>query len=75
MLVLRYIILIIFIITLNSLLSLFEKPAVNQFNQKQKREVVVEKVEKLKDVKITSKMIYFQSDMDFLMEAYGVGGS
>jgi hypothetical protein len=60
------------------LLSLFEKPAVNQYYQyyqKKNREVVVEKVEKLKDVKKTPKMIYFQRDMDFLMDAYGVGGS
>ena len=71
----RYIILIIFIITLISLLSLFEKPAVNQYYQKQNREVGIEKVEELKDVKKTPKMIYFQSDMDFLMDAYGVGGS
>jgi hypothetical protein len=57
------------------LLSLFEKPAVNQYYQKLNREVAAEKVEKLKDVKKTPRMIYFQSDMDFLMDAYGVGGS
>jgi len=71
----RYFILIIFIITLISLLSLFEKPAVNQYYQKKNREVVIEKVEELKDVKKAPEMIYFQSDMDFLMDAYGVGGS
>ena len=71
----RPIILIIFIIIFISLLSLFEKPAVNQYHQKQNREVVFEKVEEFKDVKKTLKMIYSQSDMDFLMDAYGVGGS
>ena len=71
----RYIILILFIITLISLLSLFEKPAVDQYYQKQNREVVMEKVEEIKDVKKTPKMIYSQSGMDFLMDAYGVGGS
>ena len=71
----RYIILIIFIITLISLLSLFEKPAVDHYYQRQNREVVAEKVEEPKDVKKTSEMIYSQSDMDFLMNAYGVGGS
>jgi hypothetical protein len=57
------------------MLSLFEKPAVNQYYQKQNREVVIEKVEELKEVKKTPKMIYDQSAMDFLMDAYGVGGS
>mgnify|MGYP005807125403 CR=1 FL=1 len=71
----RYMILIIFIITLISLLSLFEKPAVNQYYQRQNREVVAEKVEDPKDVKKSPEMIYSQSDMDFLMDAYGVGGS
>ncbi len=71
----RYIILIIFIITLISLLSLFEKPTVNQYYQKQNREVVIEKGEELKAVKKIPKMEYSQSDMDFLMDAYGVGGS
>ena len=71
----RYIILIIFIITLISLLSLFEKPTVNQYYQKPNREVVIEKAEEIKDVKKTPKMIYSQSAMDFLMDAYGVGGS
>ena len=71
----RFIILIIFIITLILLLSLFEKPAVNQYSQKQNRKVVIEKVEELKDVKKTPDMIYSQSAMDFLMDAYGVGGS
>ena len=70
----RYIILIIFIITLISMLSLFEKPAVNQYYQKQNREVAIKKVEELKDEKKTPKMIYSQSDMDFLIGAYGVGG-
>ncbi len=65
---------IIFIITLISLLSLFEKPAVNHYDQKQSREVVAEKVKEPKDVKKTPEMIYSQSDMDFLMHAYGVGG-
>ena len=71
----RYIILIIFIITLISLLSLFEKPTVNQYYQNQNRKVVIEKVEELKEVEKTPKMIYSQSAMDFLMDAYGVGGS
>ncbi len=71
----RYIISIIFIIILISLLSLFEKPAINHYYQKQNREVVIEKVEELRDVKKTPKMIYSQSAMDFLMDAYGVGGS
>ena len=66
---------IIFIITLISLISLIEKPAVNQYSQKQNRKVVIEKVEELKDVKKTPDMIYSQSAMDFLMDAYGVGGS
>ena len=70
----RYIILIIFIITLISLLSLFEKPAVHQYYQIQNREVAVEQVEELIDIKKTPEMIYSQSDMDFLMDAYGVGG-
>ncbi len=70
----RYIILIIFIITLISLLSLFEKPAVHQYYQIQNREVAVEKVEELIDIKKTPEMIYSQRDMDFLMDAYGVGG-
>ena len=71
----KHIILIIFIVVLISLLSLFEKPPVNQYYQKQNREVVIEKIKELKEVKKTSKMIYIQSDMDFLMDAYGVGGS
>ena len=71
----RYIIMIIFIITLISLISLIEKPAVNQHSQKQNRKVVIEKVGELKDVKKTPDMIYSQSAMDFLMDAYGVGGS
>ncbi len=66
---------IIFIITLISLISLFEKPAVNQYSQKKNRKVVVEKGEAHKDVKKTPNMIYSQSAMDFLMDAYGVGGS
>ena len=70
----RYIFLIVFIITVISLLSLFEKPAINQYYLKVNREVKTEKVQKLKDAKKTSKMIYNQSDMDFLMDAYGVGG-
>ena len=71
----RYIILIILIIALISLLSLFEKPAVNQNYQKTNREVVIEAAKELKDVKKTPQMIYFQRDMDFLMDDYGVGGS
>ena len=71
----RYIILIIFIITLISLISLIEKPAVNQYSEKENRKVDIEKVEDLKDVKKTPIMIYSQSAMDFLMDAYGVGGS
>ena len=52
-----------------------EKPAVNQYSQKQNRKLLIEKVEELRDVKKTPDMIYSQSAMDFLMDAYGVGGS
>lgn len=71
----RYIILIIFIITLISLLSLFEKPSVNQYYPNQNRVVVIEEVKELKDEKKTPQMIYSKEGMDFLMDAYGVGGS
>ena len=71
----RYIILIIFAIILISLLSLFEKPEVNQYYRKSNREAAIEKVETLEEVKKTPEMIYSQSAMDFLMAAYGVGGS
>jgi hypothetical protein len=71
----RYTILIILIIALISLLSLFEKPAVNQYYQEQNRKVVNQEVKELEDVKKTPQMIYSQGDMDFLMDAYGVGGS
>jgi hypothetical protein len=62
-------------ITLVSLLSLFEKPAVNDYYPIQTGEFETEKTEPLKDVKKTRQMIYLQNDMDFLMGAYGVGGS
>jgi len=71
----RYIVLIIIIIALISSLALFEEPAVNQYNQKQEQEVVIEGDEHPKEVKRNPKTTYSQSDMDFLMDAYGVGGS
>ncbi len=71
----RYIILIISIIVLISLLALFEKPAVNQYYKEQAPEVMIEEVEHPKEVKKNPKETYSQSDMDFLMDAYGVGGS
>ena len=71
----RYIIAIIILITLFSLFSLFEKPPVIQHYQKQTREVVIKPVQELKDVKETSKKVYFQDDMEFLINAYGVGNS
>ena len=71
----KYIFLIIFTIILISLLSLFEKPEVNQYYRKSNREAAIEKVETLEEVKKTPEMIYSQSAMDFLMAAYGVGGS
>jgi len=69
----RYIVLIIIIIALISILDLFDKPRVNQFYQQPDRKVVTEKVEHPKEVKKNPKMTYSQSDMDFLMDAYGVG--
>jgi hypothetical protein len=71
----RYLLLIIFIITLISLLALFEKPSVNQYHPIQVGELESEKAEPLEDVEQTRQMIYLQNDMDFLMDAYGVGGS
>jgi len=72
---LRYIILIILMITLFSLFALFEKPAVNHYSHKQKREFLNEEALGLKEVKETPQFIYIQSDMDFLMDAYNVGNS
>ena len=69
----RYIVLIIIIIMLISLFSLFEKPPVNQYVQKQNREVAIEKVDKRKNANKTPRMKYDQSAMDFLIDAYGVG--
>ena len=69
----RYIVLIIIIIALISLLDLFDNPRVNQYYQQPGHKVVTEKVEHPKEVKKNPTMTYSQSDMDFLMDAYGVG--
>ncbi len=61
------------LITLFSLLALFEKPAVNQEDRKQNRKVAVETGQRFKDDKETTTMIYFQEDMNFFINAYGVG--
>ena len=69
----RYIVLIIIIIALISFLDLFDKPGVNQYYQQPDRKVVSEEVEHSKEVKRNPRMPYSQSEMDFLMNAYGVG--
>jgi|GEM_PF-3477505 len=69
----RYIVLIIIIIALISLLDLFDKTRVDQYYQQPDHKVVIEEVEHPKEVKRNPAMTYSQSDMDFLMDAYGVG--